>query len=519
MAITQGLQRALQINRNGTATMCGERRRTWQEFGERVARLAGALRGLGFETGGRAAILALNSDRYLEVYYAVAWAGGIIVPINIRLAPPEISYALNDSGASILIVDDAFAAMLPALSGKLDIVREVVFAGDGPTPAGARNYEELLTAAKPIPDAERRGDDVAGIFYTGGTTGQAKGVMLTHSNFLSQAINVLAALQCDEDWVYLHAAPMFHLGDISGMLALTMCAGSHAFISKFDSVDTLRAIQAYRVTYIVLVPTMINMLVNFPSVQDYDLSSLKLICYAGSPMPETLIARAMEMLPRCGFLHAYGMTELSPLATFLDPKYHTLDGPLAGKLRSVGRPIPSITLKIIDSEDHEVPRGTVGEIVVRGPNVMKGYWNKPEATAQVLRGGWMHTGDAGSMDEDGFVYIVDRLKDMIISGGENIYSAEVENAIYQHPVVAMCAVIGIPSETWGEAVHAIVVPKEGQEVDAEAIIVHCKGLIAGYKCPRSVEVRREPLPISGVGKILKSELRRQFWESRERQVN
>jgi long-chain acyl-CoA synthetase len=518
MAITQGLRRALQINRNGTATMCGERRRTWQEFGERVARLAGALSNLGLDTGERVAILALNSDRYLEVYYAVAWAGGIIVPINIRLAPPEISYILNDSGASILVVDDAFAAMLPALSGNLDTVTQIIFAGDGLTPTGVRNYEELLAVATPVPDAERRGDDLAGIFYTGGTTGQAKGVMLTHGNLLSQAVNGLGAARWHEGTVYLHAAPMFHLADCGATFLLTMCGGCHAFIPRFDPADTLRAIQAYRVTYIVLVPTMIAMLVNFSGVEHYDLASLELMIYGGSPMPEALIARALDVLPGCEFIQIYGQTELSPAATCLEARHHTLDGPLASKLRSAGRPMPGVALMIVDGDDQELPRGTVGEIVVRGPNVMKGYWNKPEATAQALRGGWMHTGDAGSMDEDGFVYIVDRLKDMIISGGENIYSAEVENAIYQHPAVAMCAVIGIPSEMWGEAVHAIVVPKEGQSVDAETIIGHCKELIANYKCPRSVEIRRQPLPISGAGKILKSELRRPFWEGHEHRV-
>jgi acyl-CoA synthetase (AMP-forming)/AMP-acid ligase II len=469
--------------------------------------------------GGRVAILALNSDRYLEMYYAVAWAGGIVVPINIRLAPAEIIYTLNDSGATILAVDQAFSALLPALSGKLETGAELLFLGNDPAPAGMHGYEALLAAAEPVPDSERAGDDLAGIFYTGGTTGQPKGVMLTHSNLIAQAMNGFATIHWDEKTVYLHAAPMFHLADTGSTFSLTMCGGCHTFIPKFDPADVLEAIQAYRVSSIVLVPVMITMLVNFPAVQNYDLSSLELIIYGGSPMPEAVIARCMEIWPGCGFVQAYGMTELSSVATLLEPRYHTLGGPLAGKLRSAGRPVHSVALKIVDPADQELPNGAIGEIAVRGPNVTSGYWNKPEASAQALRGGWMHTGDAGFIDDEGFVYVVDRLKDMIVSGGENVYSAEVEQAIYQHPSVAMCAVIGVPSDDWGEAVHAIVVLRQGHQADASAIIAHCKGLIAGYKCPRTVDIRWEPLPISGAGKVLKRELRRPFWEGHTRQVH
>ncbi|MFL5804184.1 MAG: AMP-binding protein [Roseiflexaceae bacterium] len=413
MSITQGLKRAMQINRRGTATLFGERHRTWEEVGHRVAKLAGTLRSLGLSSEGRVAILALNSDRYLECYYAVAWAGGIVVPLNVRLAPPELISTLNDSGAEILVVDAVFKAMLPAFSGKLATVRRIIFADDAPTPEGAQNYEELLAAADPIPDAMRSGDDIAGIFYTGGTTGQAKGVMLTHTNLISNAMNVIARLHYTETVVYLHAAPMFHLADGSSTFGVTMCAGMHVFIPKFDPADTLRAIQDYRVTHTVLVPTMINSVISFPAVQAYDLASLKQILYGASPMPDTVIARALQVFPTCGFTQGYGMTELSPVATLLDSKYHTFDGPLAGKLTSAGQPVYSVEVTIVDLDDNEVPRGVIGEIVVRGPTVMQGYWNKPEATAQALRGGWMHTGDAGSMDEDGFVSIVDRLKERL----------------------------------------------------------------------------------------------------------
>lgn len=520
MYITQGLKRAVQINRNGIATIDGTRQRTWAEFAERVAKLAGVFKALDLSEGGRVAILALNSDRYLEYFFAVPWAGGIVVPLNIRLSPPELVYMLNDSGAEILIVDDAFQAMLPAFSGTLTTVKHVVFAGAGLTPAGTVNYEESLAKAPAVPDAERGGDHVAGIFYTGGTTGLAKGVMLTHDNIVSNTLNALASLDTTrEPWVYLHAAPMFHIADCSTNCNLTLMARTHVFIPKFDVEATLTTIQEHRITTIALVPTMVNMLANFPSVETYDLSSLRTIAYGASPMPEAVLAKAMQVFPACEFIQGYGMTETSPLITMLARKYHTFAGPFAGKMASAGQAVPSVEVKIVDEHDHEVPSGTIGEIITRGPHVMHGYWNKPEETAQALRGGWMHTGDAGYMDEEGFVYIVDRVKDMIITGGENVYSVEVENVLYQHPAVAMCAVIGIPSVEWGEAIHAVVVCKEGRSVTEADLIAHYKERTAGYKCPRSIEIRQTPLPLSGAGKILKTELRAPFWAGKTRQVS
>jgi len=519
MYITQGLKRAVQINSSGIATIDGARQRTWAEFAERVAKLAGVLKGLGLSKGGRVAILALNGDRYLEYFFAVPWAGGVVVPLNIRLAPPELIYMLNDSETEILFVDDVLQAMLPAFSGKLTTVKHIVFAGEGATPEGTINYEERLALAEAVPDAERGGDEVAGIFYTGGTTGLAKGVMLTHDNIISNALNGLASVDhAGERGRYLHVAPMFHLADCGSNCSLTMTASTHLFIPKFDVEAMLTAIQAQNVAATMLVPTMVNMLANFPGVEAYDLSSLRIIYYGASHMPAAVLARAMVVFPACEFIQGYGMTETSPVITMLEGRYHTFEGPLSGKIASAGQAVPSIEVKIVDEHDHEVSHGTVGEIITRGPHVMKGYWNKPEETEQALRGGWMHTGDAGYMDGEGFVYVVDRIKDMIITGGENVYSVEVENVIYQHPAVVMCAVIGIPSDEWGEAIHAVVVCKEGHNETETDIIAHCKERVAGYKCPRSVEIRREPLPLSGAGKVLKTELRSPFWKGEARQV-
>jgi len=250
-----------------------------------------------------------------------------------------------------------------------------------------------------------------------------------------------------------------------------------------------------------------------------DLSSLRLMIYGASPMPEQTLRRTICALPDCRFIQLYGQTEVSPNATGLSPEYHVLEGPNAGKLSSAGRALSCCEVEVVNAQGNEVPRGTVGEIRIRGFNTMLGYWNKPEETAATLRDGWVYTGDAGRMDEEGFLYVVDRIKDMIISGGENIYSVEVENACAQHPAVSQCVVIGVPHNTWGEAVHAIVIVKDGEQICAEDLIAHCHRLIAGYKCPRSIEFRSEPFPLSGAGKVLKRQLRAPYWEGRHRQVN
>jgi long-chain acyl-CoA synthetase len=515
MYVTQGLRRAAQIKPNGTATAFRDRRRAWHETEDRVARLAGGLLKLGLTSGGRVAILALNSDRYLEYLLAVPNAGCAVVPINIRLAAPEIAYILEDSGAEVLFIDDRFAPMLKGLEGKIGTLREVVFLGDDTPLSGMRAYEDLISAPR-IEEPIGANDDLAGIFYTGGTTGKAKGVMLSHRNLVTNAANVVPAFGYDTETIYLHAGPMFHLADGASTLAVTAVGGVHAFVPAFDPSDFLATVQREKVTHTLLVPTMINMLVNFPKIVDFDVSTLRRVSYGASPMPDAVFRKALQTLPNVQFAHAYGMTEAAPLVTSLDPRYSTLDGAYAGRNKSCGQAALMVEVRIADTDDHEVPRGTVGEVQVRGPNIMLGYWRKPDLSAEALRGGWYHTGDGGYMDEEGFVYIVDRLKDMIITGGENVYSAEVENAILLHDAVAEVAVIGIPDDTWGEAVHAIVVARAGRAVTPGEIIAHCRDLIAGYKCPHSVVIRSESMPLSGAGKILKSMLRAPYWAGRAR---
>ncbi|MEX0340665.1 MAG: long-chain-fatty-acid--CoA ligase [Arenibacterium sp.] len=519
MQISAMLRRAAQVKPTGVATIHGARQHTWLELQERVRKLAGALQELGMAPNDRVALLSLNSDRYIEYFFATVWGGGAMMPLNIRWSPSECAYALNDAGAEILIVDDAFAKAAPAIQAEAKGVKTLVFCGDGETPDGMVNYEDILNSADPVPDAGRAHDDLAGIFYTGGTTGFPKGVMLSHSNFFVSGISNAQELLIRDGARYLHAAPMFHIADLLWFLAVTVVSGTHISIPAFTPEATLEAVEAHRPTHLLLVPVMIQMVLASPKLDQTDISSLELIGYGASPITEATLKRAFEKFPKVKFMQAFGQTELSPVATILTDDYHVIDGPNAGKLRSCGRATRVVEIRIVDENDEEVPRGTVGHITVKGPVTMLGYWNRPEVTAETIRDNWVYTGDAGYMDEEGFIFLMDRLKDMIVSGGENVYSAEVENAIGQHPAVATSAVIGIPSEKWGEQVHAIVILKPNQSVTEEELQKHCHDLIAGYKCPRSVEFREDPFPLSGANKVLKTELRKPFWEGQDRQIS
>jgi len=522
MYMTQGLHRAIQSRPNDIAVRGPGQSLTFGQLADRVARLAGALQQLGLKDGERVALLSLNAVRYIEYDLAVPWAGGVLNPVNTRWSPAEILYSFDDSGTAILIVDETFKALGPQLARDAATIRHVIYAGDGETPEGMLDYETLIAQSAPVPDAHRNGDDLAGIFYTGGTTGFPKGVMLSHNNLCICAMSSLALGRSGRDAVYLHVMPMFHLADFAVTTSLLLSGGSHVVLPGFSPQQTAETIAHERVNEIMLAPTLIQMLVDWieqnPEASGkLDLTCLKRLTYGASPISQTLLRRAQATFPGIELFQGYGMTELSPVATTLGPEDHTEEAFQSGRMKSAGKPALCAQVKIVDPQDDELPRGQIGEIAVRGPHVMLGYWNKPEATAEALRNGWMHTGDMGYMDEAGYVYVVDRLKDMIISGGENVYSAEVENALASHPAVAQSAVIGIPSQKWGEAVHAVVVLKPGVTATAESIQAHCKERIAGYKCPRSVEFR-DALPVSGVGKVLKTELRKPYWDKQARAV-
>ncbi len=522
MYFTQGLHRAVRQQPGAVAVHSGEQSLTFGEVGRRVAALAGALRKLGVQSGERVAMLSLNSARYLEYDLAVPWAGGVLNPVNIRWSQAEMLYALNDSGTHVLITDETFKDLAGRLAGEAATVRHVIYAGDGETPAGMLNYETLIANADPIEDAWRHGDDLAGIFYTGGTTGHPKGVMLSHNNLGISGMASVVTGRCGPGSVFLHAMPMFHLASFSSVNALFLTGGTHVVMAAFTPQATLEAISRHGVTEILLAPTMIQMLLDWMAANPeraaaLDMSSLRTIGYGASPISQALLRRAQQTFTNARFMQGYGMTELAPVGTFLGDEYHTEAAYANGKMRAAGRPYICVEVKIVGPDDNELPRGEVGEIVARGGNVMMGYWNKPEATADAMRNGWMHTGDSGYMDEEGFVYVVDRLKDMIVTGAENVYSAEVENALASHPAVATCAVIGVPNQKWGESVHAVVVRKPDAHVTEDELMAHCRERIAGYKCPRSFEFR-DALPLSSVGKVLKTELRKPYWEGRTRNV-
>jgi len=341
--------------------------------------------------------------------------------------------------------------------------------------------------------------------------------MLTHNGLLSNTIGALLEVPFAEDDVVMIAAPLFHLAGACIFLRAQLRGCRILLLPGFNAPAAMRAIETERVSFTLLVPTMIQMLVDHPELPAHDLSSLRRIMYGASPIGEGLLLRAMARLPAASFIQSYGLTETSGPFTILPAHYHTPEGRTPDRLRSAGRPFWGMELRIVDPDGNPVPPGQVGEIAARGPGIMPGYWQKPEQTAAALRHGWLHSGDAGYMDEEGFLFIVDRVKDMIVSGGENVYSTEVESAISKHPDVAACAVFGIPSEKWGEAVHAVVVLKDGAEATGEAIRAHCKTLIAGYKCPGTVEFR-DALPVSGAGKTLKHVLREPFWKGRDRRV-
>ncbi|MFJ2158081.1 long-chain fatty acid--CoA ligase [Streptomyces sp. NPDC087856] len=515
MYLTQGLHRAVQQHPDRVMTTFGERTRTFGEVADRVARLAGGLRGIGVRRGDRVAMLALNSDRYSEYVLAVPWADAVLNPLNVRWSAAEVGYALRDSATRVLLVDDAFAPMVPALRAAYPDLDRVIHTGEGPLPEGALAYEELLAAADPLEDARRSGDQLAGLFYTGGTTGFPKGVMLSHANLITAWTGSMATGYLGgPDSLTLHVAPLFHLAGLAAWGTTLLIGGSHVIIPAFEPVAVLKAIAEHRVTDVLLVPTMIQLLVDHPEIDAHDLTSLRAMTYGASPIPQAVLERAMKALPEVSFIQAFGMTELAPVATFLGPADH-VEG---HRLLSAGRAAPHVEIRVVDFEDAEVPTGTVGEITVRGGNVMLGYWGQPEETRAAVRDGWMHTGDGGYLDGEGYLYIVGRLKDMIVTGGENVYAAEVENAVARHPAVAQCAVIGVPDAEWGERVHVVVVLHPGAEVELDELREHTRTLIAGYKTPRSMEVVHA-LPMSGAGKILKRELRRRHWTDQQRGVN
>lgn len=519
MQITQSLTRAAKIRGTGEATVFGDRIQTWAEVRDRTSRLAMGLRGLGLQSGDFVAILAQNCDRYFEFVYGTLWAGGAIAPMNTRHSKAEMMHCLVDCDAKILLTDSHHAAMAQELRAEIPGLDHIVcMVGSGEF-ADVIDYEQLIATNDPAEDARRSFDDIAGVFYTSGTTGRSKGVLLTHMNLLSNCCNGYAERYAEEGSSILHTAPLFHLSGMANMLAVTLRAGQQIFLEKFVPHLVLAAIETYRPKSIVLAPTMLQMLLDDNAFGKFDLTSLEQIMYGSAPMPEPLLKRALKLMPDgIGFRQGYGMTETAAGGTILGPQWHNLEGEHVERLKSAGRPAMLCEVIVVDENDNEVGTREIGEVLIRGPVVMKGYLNLPELSAEVLRGGWMHTGDIGFQDEDGFIFIVDRKKDMIITGGENVYSSEVENAICEIPGVQQCAVIGIPHEKWGEAVHAIISCSASSGLTEALIQSQLESTLSRYKRPRSIDIVFETLPTTPSGKIQKNVLRMPFWKGRGSQL-
>jgi len=497
----------------------GEARFTFRELGQRVNALAGALKAKGLGRGDRVAILDVNSHRYAEAYYACAQTGMILLPLNSRLSPPELKYILNDAGAKSVLISDSFFAVFEGVRDSLADLEIVIAFGKGPYPKGAHDYEALVAAA--APDAALAAvdlGDISQIYYTSGTTGEPKGVCLTYRNMVASAVDSIIGLSLNPRDVWLHAAPMFHLVDAWSIWSLPMI-GAPQVALHFTPERMMDVVQRTKATGTGLPPTLINMMANHPKIGAYDLSSLRFIMYGGSPTPLGILQKAVKTIPTT-YIHGYGITETSGITTLAGAEDFCVEGPAERVVltAAAGRAVPHIALDIVDDDGKSLASGEVGEVVVAGARVMHGYWNKPKHTADALRAGRYHTGDMGYLDERQRLFIVDRKKDMIISGGENVYSVEIENVISTHPAVLEVAVVGVPDEQWGESVKAIVVLRDGIVASEADVIGFCRGRIASYKIPKSVDFAKEPLPKTGPGKIAKRRLRDPYWADRGRKI-
>ncbi|HVM52840.1 MAG TPA: fatty acid--CoA ligase [Acidimicrobiales bacterium] len=498
------------------ALTAGDRTMTFAELDQRSSQVANALQAEGVGPQDRVAFLDKNSIEYFELLFGGAKLNAVNVAVNWRLAPPEIAYIVNDAEAKVFVVGQEFVPALDAIESELTTVKKIVVIGGHPT---HQDYEDWMggqPAADPGVDGAR--EDVAFQLYTSGTTGLPKGVMLTNANLFSLLGEVLEDWYFDEDSVNLVAMPLFHIGG-SGYATVGMFAGCHTILMRdVDPSAMLNMIPEKGITNMFAVPAVLQFMLMMPNVKELDYSTLRCVVYGASPISVEVLAGSIETF-KCAFIQAYGLTETTGVIVALMPEDHDPSGPNAHRLRSAGKPISGVELRIVSAETGtDAAQGEVGEIWARTSQNMLGYWKKPEETAKTITDdGWLKTGDAGYLDEDGYLYIHDRVKDMIVSGGENIYPAEVENCLMSHPDIADVAVIGVPSDKWGETVKALVVRREGSDPDEKEIMAFAKERIASYKCPTSVDWI-DALPRNPSGKILKRELRAPYWEGRERNV-
>jgi long-chain acyl-CoA synthetase len=496
MIYVHSLGRALRFYPGRTALARDGRLLTFRELHTRVESVAATLTSHGFGVGDRLALLLPNGPDYIELIYACSMLGVIAVPLNTRLSTKETDGVLEDARPHGIVRHSSLAVPEVQLSWEQVI-----------------DEEPLSISSNPVPNIFYDPEAVLGLIYTSGTTGRPKGVMVTHANVLADVHNFNYWMRYTEGGVYLHAAPIFHIADFPSMFAAPAFGARQITIPKFSVQTFCETVEQERVTHTVLVPTMINLLTQFPDAKKHDLSSLQVLAYGGSPMAPELVHRTRQLLPNVKLIQVYGLSETGFL-TGLQDHEHTED-----KLVSCGRPCPGVDLLVTDTSGKQVDSEQAGELVARGANVMRGYWNNPEETAEAFRDGFFRTGDIGNQSTSGYFYILDRLKDMIVTGGENVYSGEVEAAIYGHPAVREAAVFGVPDPQWGELVMACVVLKRDATLTADDLIAFCRRSLASYKIPRRVEFSKTDLPKSSSGKVLKRTLRERFWTHQQRAVS
>ena len=502
---------------NKTAVVCKEERFTYAQFGDRAARLAGALRDAGVKSGDRVAFLSLNCHRLLEAYFGVLDAGAILVPLNYRLSPPELSYVLNDCGATTLFLGKDFLGVVDSFRKDLATVRSFYLMDATPDQdwLSPENYEDLLVHAKPHRADITLFDEnsTCELFYTSGTSAQPKGVMLSHRNIYLHAVHIALYHHTKYGDVFLHTIPLFHANGWGAAHTVTLAGATHVMNQRFVPQDVFRLIESQRVGGLSLVPIMVTALVNCPDRLKYDLSSLQWIVIGGSASSPSLIREAEEKLG-CRCYSAYGLTECAPSLATAELKPDVQVEPEQRYLLQsmTGYAFPGVELRVVDFEDHDVPHDgkTMGEIIARSDSVMLGYWHQPDASAEALRGGWFRTGDMAVIEQNGYILILDRKKDMIVSGGENISSLEVEKVLLAHPAVYEAAVVAVPDDKWGELPKGAVVLRPGMLASEKELIEFCRDRLAHYKCPRSVDFF-ETLPKTATGKVLRKELRKKYW--------
>ena len=489
---------------------------TYRELDERTNRLAQALAAAGVGRGDRVAYLDKNSPEQIEIFFASAKLGAVPTAVNYRLAPPEVAFIVSDSEAKVFAVGEEFIPSVRKIESDLPGVRVIVIGradGDWPALAEWRDGHEALD-----PEVEVAPSDTACQLYSSGTTGRPKGVELTYANLSCDRDLYPRVMGLGPDSISIVPMPLYHIGGSGWAMAGFWQGATNVLVREIVPADLVDTLVEERVTHGFIVPAVIQFMLSVPGVEERDWSALQSILYGASPISQSVLSRAIKTFG-CGFVQAYGLTESTGTVIHLPPEDHDPDGPNRHRLRACGIPIPGHEAKIVDPlTGEEQPEGQVGEIWVRGPSVMAGYWHQPEQTAEAIRpGGWLRTGDAGYRDADGYFYIHDRVKDMIVSGGENVYPAEVENVIMSNPGVADVAVIGVPHDRWGETPRAMVVRAEGSDLTEEALLAFCRERLAGFKCPTSVEWLEE-LPRNPSGKVLKKDLRAPFWEGRTRMV-